>query len=132
MRLACLFALGDMSYVVTPAHLTAALAVWEYCEASARYIFGQRLGDPVADELLRALRQTPLGMTRTEIRDWFGRNRKSHEIDRGLGLLAKQNLARPVIEQTGTRPVERWLAITGGTTYTTNTTYPPSEQEIGR
>lgn len=125
MRLACLYALGDMSYVVTPSHLTAALALWEYCEASARYIFGQRLGDPVADELLKALRQSPPGMTRTEIRDWFGRNRKSHEIDRGLALLAKQNLAHKTMEQTGTRPVERWFASTEGTTYTTNTTNPP-------
>lgn len=125
MRLACLYALGDMSYVVTPSHLTAALALWEYCEASARYIFGQRLGDPVADELLKALRQSPHGMTRTEIRDWFGRNRKSHEIDRGLALLAKQNLAHKTMEQTGTRPIERWYASTEVTTYTTNTTNLP-------
>lgn len=56
MRLACLYALQDMSYVVTPDHLTAALALWEYCESSAKYIFGERLGDPIADEILKALR----------------------------------------------------------------------------
>lgn len=132
MRIACLFALGDMSYVVTPVHLKAALAVWEYCEASARYIFGQRLGDPVADELLRALRQAPTGLTRTEIRDWFGRNRKSHEIDRGLELLDRQGLVHKTLEQTGTRPAERWFAVIGGTTYTTNTTNPAGKQEICR
>lgn len=116
MRLACLYALQDMSYVVRPDHLTAALALWEYCEASAKYIFGQRLGDPIADELLSALRKHCDGMTRTEIRDWFGRNRKAYEIDRGLTLLAKQGLARMQEEQSGGRPIERWFAVLGGTT----------------
>lgn len=116
MRLACLYALQDMSYVVRPEHLTAALALWEYCEASARYIFGQRLGDPIADELLTALRSHADGMTRTEIRDWFGRNRKAHEIDRGLFLLAKQGLARREDSQSGGRPIERWFAVSRATT----------------
>ncbi len=116
MRLACLYALQDMSYVVQPEHLTAALALWEYCEASARYIFGQRLGDPIADELLTALRKHQHGMTRTEIRDWFGRNRKAHEIDRGLSLLAKRGLARQEDSQSGGRPVERWFAVSRATT----------------
>jgi len=116
MRLACLYALQDMSYVVRPEHLTAALALWEYCEASARYIFGQRLGDPIADELLTALRSHPDGMTRTEIRDWFGRNRKSHEINRGLYLLAKQGIARREKTQSGGRPIERWSAVSRATT----------------
>jgi hypothetical protein len=116
MRLACLYALQDMSYVVTPDHLTAALALWEYSEASARYIFGQRLGDPIADEMIAALRKHPHGMTRTEIRDWFGRNRKAYEIDRGLTLLANQGLARKEEIQSGGRPIERWFAVSRATT----------------
>lgn len=116
MRLAALYAIQDMSYVVRPEHLTAALALWEYCEASARYIFGQRLGDPVADELLTALSTHPQGLTRTEIRDWFGRNRKSHEIDRGLSVLAKQGRARKDVRQSGGRPIEHWSAAIRVTT----------------
>ncbi|HXX75852.1 MAG TPA: DUF3987 domain-containing protein [Nitrospiraceae bacterium] len=116
MRLACLYALQDMSYVVQPEHLTAALALWEYCEASARYIFGQRLGDPIADELLSALRRHPQGMTRTEIRDWFGRNRKAYEINRGLALLAKQGFARMEESPSGGRQIERWFAVSRATT----------------
>jgi 5S rRNA maturation endonuclease (ribonuclease M5) len=116
MRLACLYALQDMSYVVGPEHLTAALALWEYCEASAKYIFGQRLGDPIADELLTALRKHHDGMTRTDIRDWFGRNRKAYEIDRGLTLLAKQGLAKMEESQSGGRPTERWFAVSRATT----------------
>lgn len=83
MRLACLYALQDQSCVVTADHLMAALALWEYCEASATYIFGQRLGHPIADELLTALRKQPSGMTCRAIRDWFGRNRKAQEISLG-------------------------------------------------
>jgi hypothetical protein len=117
MRLACLYAIQDMSYVVTPDHLTAALALWEFCECSAKYIFGQRLGDPIADELLKALRHHLDGMTRTEIRDWFGRNRKANEIDRGLSLLAKQGLARAEESRhSRSRPIERWFAVIGATT----------------
>ena len=56
-----------------PCHLRAALACWAYAERSARFIFGDTLGDPVADEILRALRQQPAGMTRNEIRDLFDR-----------------------------------------------------------
>ena len=56
MRLACLYAVEDMSYVVGLAHLQAALEVWRYCFESAAYIFGDSLGDPMADEILRALR----------------------------------------------------------------------------
>ena len=37
---------------------TGALAtMWKYCEASARYIFGDLLGNTTADAILRALRQ---------------------------------------------------------------------------
>src|SRR5207249_1918904 len=40
-RLACLYALLDHSNVVQSAHLQAAYAVWQYCEASVRFIFNQ-------------------------------------------------------------------------------------------
>ncbi len=69
MRLACLYALLDRSTVICRRHLEAGLAVWRYCEDSARFIFGDSLGDPVADEIFRALRQAVNGMTRTEIRE---------------------------------------------------------------
>ena len=38
-RLACLYALLDCSAVVRVEHLRAALAVWDYCERSAAYVF---------------------------------------------------------------------------------------------
>jgi hypothetical protein len=110
MRLATLYALLDYSAVIQRAHLLAGLAVWEYAEASARYIFGDALGDPTADDLLQALRATPAGMTRTQIRDHFGRNKSAGEIGRALGLLLEYDLAYRRSEATDGRTAERWLA----------------------
>lgn len=111
MRLACLYALLDCSAVVRADHLNAALAVWEYAEASARFIFGDALGEPLADEILSSLRSRPEGMTRTKIRDLFGRHRRAEEIARALTFLAERGRARMVSEETGGRPVERWFAM---------------------
>jgi hypothetical protein len=102
---------------VKPDHLMAALALWSYCERSVNHIFGESLGDDVADEILANLRQRKAGMTRTEIRDVFGRNRSGERIARALALLAKYGLAdcRPETE-TGGRPAERWFYCGGRTT----------------
>ena len=56
VRLALIYALLDKSYQIEPVHLRAARAVWDYSEASVRYIFGASLGDEVADTILEALR----------------------------------------------------------------------------
>ena len=111
MRLACVYALLDCSATVRAEHLMAALAIWQYCEASARFIFGDALGDPTADQILGVLRSHE-GMTRTELREYFSRNRSSEEIGRALGVLQEYGLVRMVKEggQAG-RPTERWFAL---------------------
>ena len=43
--------------VIRPVHLKAALAMWQYYEDSARFIFGDSIGDPVADTILQAQQQ---------------------------------------------------------------------------
>jgi hypothetical protein len=112
LRLSCLYALLGCSAVVRAEHLIAALAMWEYCEASARFIFGDALGDATADELLRALLVRPDGMTRDDIREHFGRNKLSGEIDRALSVLQEYGRARMVRETTKQgRPPERWFAV---------------------
>src|SRR5581483_8766342 len=91
--LSLLFALLDRSAVIRESHLLAALAVWDYCEASARFIFGDSLGYPDADRILAELRRSPEGLTRTEIRDLFGRNRTEAEIAAALRCLTERSLA---------------------------------------
>ena len=111
IRLALTYALLDGSGQIDAPHLKAALAVWEYCESSAAFIFGDLLGDPVADEIARALQHAgPVGMTRTHIRDLFGRHRSADRIGAALALLATRGRARLESRSTGGRPVEIWFA----------------------
>src|SRR5262249_25271269 len=68
IRLSLIYALLDCQDAISPQHLEAAMAVWAYCEESALRIFGASLGDPIADDILRALQQSgPDGMTRTAV-----------------------------------------------------------------
>ena len=123
MRLAMLYALLDCSDQVRPDHLAAALALWDYCEASACYIFGNALGDPVADELLRALQNAgERGMTRTEIRDLFRRHKGPQQINRALDLLHGHGLARFQTEPTEGRSAERWFGMSQTATKATEAT----------
>jgi hypothetical protein len=110
MRLATIYALLDCSPTIGAPHLMAALALWQYVEESVRHVFGDSLGDPVADELLLLLRGAPQGLTRTEIRDFFGRHQSADRLARALGLLLKHNLARRDQQKTDGRPAERWFA----------------------
>jgi hypothetical protein len=111
LRLSCLYALADGSAVVTPKHLRAALAVWVYAFESAAILFGDRLGDPVADAILAYLRNVwPESVTRTEIySDLFQRNRSAADINRSLALLQTHRLAAVERDHSGDgRPVDRW------------------------
>lgn len=112
MRLAMLYALLDRSPVIRADHLRAGLALWGYAERSARFIFGDALGDPDADALLDALRAAgPKGLTRTEIREEVFQKHKSAERIAGmLRTLAAAGLAHSRTEATGGRPSERWFA----------------------
>jgi hypothetical protein len=97
--------------VIEVAHLDAALALWDFAEASAEFIFGDALGDPDADGILSALRATPSGLSRTDIRDLFHHNLSAARIERALLSLLRANLARPDKRPSvGGRPAEFWIA----------------------
>jgi uncharacterized protein DUF3987 len=113
MRLALIYAVLDRSPEICIEHLRAALAVWKYCADSARFIFGDALGDPVADQILAALRQNRAGLTRTDISNLFRRNKTSVDIGRALALLKDLNKAFWVPEPSEGgvgRSAERWFA----------------------
>jgi hypothetical protein len=104
--------------VVTPDHLDAAMALWEYAERSCQHIFGDALGDPVADDILRALRRAgDEGLSRTQIRELFGGHKRSQRIDGALALLHALGLAVMARRETGGRPVEVWTARRGFRAY---------------
>jgi hypothetical protein len=113
-RLAVLYAVLDCADSVRPEHLEAAVAVWQYSEASCYHLFGHSLGDPTADTLLAALKAAGAnGLARTQINSGtFGRNKSSEDIVRALGVLERHGLAHsPESGKTGApgRPAERWF-----------------------
>ena len=113
VRLSMIYAVLDGSSTIRCEHLKAALAVWKYCEDSARFIFGRALGDPVADTILNRLQENGNeGLTRTQISQLFCRNKTANQIDSAVRSL--QEYGRIVMERdedTGGRPVERWRAL---------------------
>jgi hypothetical protein len=111
VRLSLLYALLDRSQVITREHLEAAMAFWKYCEGSARHIFGDAVGDPLADQLLRELRENPDGLTRAEISNALGRHQKAESITAALTSLRHRGLARFDEEKTSGRPIERWFPV---------------------
>jgi hypothetical protein len=112
VRLALTYALLDGASAIDAPHLRAALAVWKRCEDSARFIFGHALGDPTADEILRALRAAgDAGMSRTDMsHDIFKRHKSSAEIEAALQHLSSRGLAHSSMISTGGRAAEVWKA----------------------
>ena len=109
MRLASVYALMNISGTVKAEHLAAALALWEYAEHSARYIFGDLTGDPMADTILRALRsQGP--MTQTNISFLFGRNVDAERLAQAVSLLAEGGLIASQAVETEGRSATVWSA----------------------
>lgn len=115
-RLAVIYALLDLEKVVGVSHLKAALAVWDYAEASARFVFGDRIGDRRADRLLAAIREAGHdGLSRAEIRMAIGSNNvPAEEIDRALETLLGHGLVQVFQRPTSGRPQERWRAVSNG------------------
>jgi hypothetical protein len=110
LRLSVIYALLDSSRVIQLPHLMAALAVWDYCEESARYIFGDATGDPTADRILEALRNSDNGLTRTQIYGLLGHRTTRGRMDSALGLLLSTGRARSRMEETEGRAREIWTA----------------------
>jgi len=116
LRLSLLYALLDLSDTIHEWHLEAALAVWDYCQRSCRWVFGDSTGSDDADELLAALRHATAergGMTMTEVSAYFSRHKTAAEIKRVLSRLHQQGLARFTTVATGGRPALKWTAIDG-------------------
>lgn len=110
-RLAALYALMGERPQVEAEHLLAALELWRYAEESVIHVFGDRLGDQLADRCLVLLREADIdGMTRTDLREALGNRVPAERITDALALLQTADLARQTREHTGGRAAERWFA----------------------
>ncbi|MFH1023795.1 MAG: CHC2 zinc finger domain-containing protein [Planctomycetota bacterium] len=108
MRMACLFALLGQSNIVRVEHLRAALAVWRYCEDSARHIWKDSVGDPVSDDILRALQNSPDGLTRSQINKLFSGHVKTGRLSGALATLAGAGRIVAETRETEGRSLEIW------------------------
>jgi uncharacterized protein DUF3987 len=109
LRLSLLYALLDGASAIGRPQLEAALAVWQYAEDSARWIFGDATGDPIADRALAALRANG-AMTQNELVDLFGRHVAGGRLATALEGLVRLGKIRSVREDTGGRPRTVWHA----------------------
>lgn len=113
LRLSLLYALLDEQEAQRPQtairapHLLAALAVWDYCRESAYQIFGDAVGDPVADRLLRLIKTGP--QTDTALYESLGKhNGDRHRKDRALQLLAQLDRVHEMQLETTGRHITEW------------------------
>lgn len=114
LRLSLLYALLDEADSIDVPHVRAALALWDCCEDSARYVFGDATGDPVADRVLSILRATPDGATQNELGETFGKNLLAGALGRALETLTAGGLAVAEKRQTGGRSATVWHASPNG------------------
>ncbi len=105
LRLSVAYALLDMSTTIEVVHVKAAQAMWDFCEASARWIYGDVIGDEVADRLLEGLQHAgDGGLDATQQFALFGRNVTKERLDAARLVLETQGLITTTTEESGGRP----------------------------
>ena len=105
LRLSSIFALLDGSAIIDIQHLAAAEAVWRYSCESVEMIFGDVVGDEVAQKLYAAISAAGFaGMDGTQRRDLFGGHRTKAEMDVALNKLESDGLISPTTVKTGGKP----------------------------
>ena len=112
IRLALLYALADGARQINHEHLQAALALWDYAARSAAWALQGATGDPLAEQIHAALTSNPDGLTRTQLRDLFHRNKPAAHLDRALDTLARTGRVTRKRILTAGRPAELWTTAT--------------------
>lgn len=106
MRLAAIYALLDLKDKIEPIHLEAALAVWHRCEQSAHFIFGGKIGNPIADKILVALATGP--KTQTEILRLFNCHITTETLRSVLQTLSANGKIHKIQQETDGRSKTVW------------------------
>jgi hypothetical protein len=111
LRLSAIYAVLDCSASIRLPHLQAALAVWDYCSASASLFFGTSTGDHTADRILEAINASPKGLSRTQMSALFHGHVSGNRIDAALEQLISLGAIDQINQPTGGRPATLWSAI---------------------
>ena len=113
LRLSAIYAVLDCSPVIGLPHLQAALAVWDYCSASASLLFGTSTGDHTTDRILEAINASTEGfLSRKQIGALFHGRLSSSRIEAALEqLISLGAIYQQSSQPTGGRPSTLWSAI---------------------
>ncbi len=111
LRLSAIYAVLDSSPLIRLPHLQAALAVWDYCSASASLFFGESTGDHIADRILEAINASTEGLSRKQISALFHGHHSSSRIEAALEQLISLGAISQASQPTGGRPSTLWSAI---------------------
>jgi 5S rRNA maturation endonuclease (ribonuclease M5) len=110
MRLSLLYALLDGAKEIRKEHLKAALAVWDYSEASVKYVFGNAV-DSDAQKVLRKLEQSG-ALTSGEIRaQVFSFNKSTKEVAEIMEALEQQHRVRKCPKEFKTITKSAWELV---------------------
>lgn len=113
-RLALVFAIVDQVDRIALAHLRAAEEMWRYSVQSWAHVYGDRVGDPLAEKILAHLADAGLdGLTRSEVRSTLSKAQIARLDDvrlslEGAGLIWTEKIPP---SEVGGRPVEIWRAV---------------------
>ncbi len=111
LRLSAIYAALDRTSAIGLPHLDAALAVWDYCEASAGLLFGLSTGDPIADRIREALEASGRGLSKHQIRRLFHGHIATDRIDSALRQLIELSAIRGYSEPGRGRPATLWSSV---------------------
>jgi len=113
LRLSMLYALLDGSRLIDLPHMIAALALWCYCQETARLIFGEddAAEDPLETKVLGLIRAKPDGMTRTELHKALSGHLPAKNLVKSLASLRDRRLIVAKTEETPGRRAERWFPV---------------------
>jgi hypothetical protein len=111
LRLSAVYAALDCSTLITVPHLEAALAVWEYCSASASELFGTSTGDVIADRIKQAIEESKDGLSRKEIRGLFHGHVSSDRIEAALDQLISLGVLTHHLQPGRGRHASVWSSL---------------------
>ncbi|WP_413578220.1 DUF3987 domain-containing protein [Bdellovibrio sp. HCB290] len=107
MRLALVLSLINKQPMISIEALQCALSIHEYCMASLKYIFGDKLGIALPDRLYEYICSHDHGITRTNVRDYLQRNYPKDSVDDAIKILCDARMIEIItVSSNGGRPTE--------------------------
>ena len=106
IRLALTYALLDASPVIKVDHVLAAVAAWDYCDATAKFLFGDARPDPIEQRIMLALGDGR--KTSTELNKALGGHTSADAIRSALERLQGVGRIDRSDKPTAGRPLVTW------------------------